>query len=756
MPRSLRIVVRASSLLVLIAAAQSSLCQQAAKQAVIADHPQARARGLVNIEELTDARGNRVRANVFTPEQAAINSEAINLAFRNMQVRGPQVDALYIPGKRFAVGPKIRLNYGYGGGALYGTGSIGDGGNYWTSTNAAAHSALIKVSHFDEPVIEIPTIGARLDGFTIYGWHQATTGTLPGKPITGASNASPIVISSAAHGLATGATVRIAGVVGTTAANGKWTVTRIDNDRFSLDGSAGNGDYARAPTQGVWIAPGITYAAVGVRLARADRGSPNFNTWLGPLSIVGCDTGIAVDFDPGQEGNTDNIYCPKLNFCVFGDCVKVTNRDLTSFVVGHLRVGHHPFGHEATAVSFPMENIFNFRKGGGLNAQFVNANQPCTAIRTADVGTGNQSYEIGTLRFDNDSPRNRVLVMELPRGIRVRAGMQYRDAGAAMTHPWVEWKHRGVLPDVGGYEHPDIEIDCREWRRDQAAGFPRRPIPGWPMPLFFRTSPFSSTKLWLSATDSDEWTVSEQPAEVDPRRTLRHVAAVADRSAAGNHLNESNQGEGPKLWAANFNHRDTLRFHTDVLFNDSPRDFDGATDLEIMFPILFLADGNGGAIIDCTGSRPSAGQRAWGIRATPNHEVQWFQQGGAQGEQVVTSHPLHKETPYLVHVRRIGATGEVFVLVDNAGGQRTGQLASELRPAAAGKLAAGPLAEGVTLSIGGQRTGARWTNWLEALLPDLIVDTALLTKSQLAERKHYLRAAYGVWDGTQLDAPSGQ
>jgi hypothetical protein len=40
---------------------------------------------------------------------------------------------------------------------------------------------------------------------------------------------------------------------------------------------------------------------------------------------------------------------------------------------------------------------------------------------------------------------------------------------------------------------------------------------------------------------------------------------------------------------------------------------------------------------------------------------------------------------------------------------------------------------------------------LEALLPDFILDTALLTNQQLAQRKHYLRAAYGVWEGTQLD-----
>jgi hypothetical protein len=721
--------------------------QQAAPAAAVPNS----GRGLVSIESLSDSRGNRVRANVFTAEQAAINSAALNLAFANMRNKGPQTDGLYIPAKRFAVGPKIRLNYGYGGAALFGTGSIGGGGTYWTSPNTASHSAFIKVSHFDEPVIEIPTVGARLDGFTIYGWHQATTGTLPGKAITGATNASPIVITSAGHGLSTGTTVRIGGVVGNTAANGRWTITKVSNDAFSLDGSTGNGQYAATPTQGVWGAPGITYAAAGVRLARADAGSPNTNTWLGPLSIIGCDTGIAVDFDPGQEFNTDNIYCPKLNFGVYGDCVKVTNKDVTSFTAAHIRVGHHPFGIGPTVASFALENIFNFRRGGGLNVQFVNTGQPCTAIRTGSPAPGGASYQIGMLRFDNDSHRNRVLVMEQPRAIRVRVAVQYRDSGASMSHPWVEWKHRGVVAGRDGYQHPDIEIDCREWRRDQAAGFPRRPVPGWPLPLFFTTNPFPSTKLWLTATDTSQWTADDQPADVDPRNTLRHVAAAIDRSGAGNHLAEPREGTGPKLWPENFNHRDTLRFQRQVLQKAAPAGLEAAEDLEIMFPIMLLVESNGGTILACENAQGS-NEQGWGIRVTPRNEIQWYQRSG-HGEQTVSSHALEKEKPYLVHIRRIGATGEVLLLVDNAGGERTEDLIGAPRAPAMARLDPGLLSSVDLLSIGGVRSGNAWASALDALLPDLFVDVALLTKPQLAERKRYLRAAYGVWEGTQLDEP---
>lgn len=66
--------------------------------------------------------------------------------------------------------------------------------------------------------------------------------------ITGASNAGPIVITETGHGRATGARVNIAGVLGNIAANNTyanpyWTITVIDANTYSLDGSTGNGVY---------------------------------------------------------------------------------------------------------------------------------------------------------------------------------------------------------------------------------------------------------------------------------------------------------------------------------------------------------------------------------------------------------------------------------------------------------------------------------------------------------------------------------
>jgi hypothetical protein len=59
--------------------------------------------------------------------------------------------------------------------------------------------------------------------------------------VTGASNASPIVITSANNGLQNGDLVEVVGVGGNTAANGIFTVANATVSTFELVGSTGNG-----------------------------------------------------------------------------------------------------------------------------------------------------------------------------------------------------------------------------------------------------------------------------------------------------------------------------------------------------------------------------------------------------------------------------------------------------------------------------------------------------------------------------------
>lgn len=87
--------------------------------------------------------------------------------------------------------------------------------------------------------------------------------------VTDATNATPIVVTSAGHGNATGDYVHVAGCEGNTAANNTkpsgtnllWRATKIDDNRFSLDGSSGNGAYSSIyiPERGSWSAGVFTW-----------------------------------------------------------------------------------------------------------------------------------------------------------------------------------------------------------------------------------------------------------------------------------------------------------------------------------------------------------------------------------------------------------------------------------------------------------------------------------------------------------------
>lgn len=102
-----------------------------------------------------------------------------------------------------------------------------------------------------------------LPTFRIYGpdgfVEDGTTGLRDSGSVTGATNATPIVITSSAHGLTTGAYVTISGVAGNTAANGTFTITRVNANEYSLNSSVGNGSYTSG---GAWNVAGLYEVSV--------------------------------------------------------------------------------------------------------------------------------------------------------------------------------------------------------------------------------------------------------------------------------------------------------------------------------------------------------------------------------------------------------------------------------------------------------------------------------------------------------------
>lgn len=111
----------------------------------------------------------------------------------------------------------------------------------WTAANvtkvtfpANADGTIDNGLQYDFQAADVDTAG------TFWVWFRVgdpKTGT-----ITDAVQANPVVITSAGHGLVTGDIITITGIAGMVELNGRtFTVTKIDNDTFSLNGEDGTG-----------------------------------------------------------------------------------------------------------------------------------------------------------------------------------------------------------------------------------------------------------------------------------------------------------------------------------------------------------------------------------------------------------------------------------------------------------------------------------------------------------------------------------
>ena len=103
----------------------------------------------------------------------------------------------------------------------------------------------------------VPTDADSFPTCRIYGpagvVHDVVTEYRDSGVITGATNATPIVITSADHGLTVGAVVVVSGVLGNTAANGTFVISAVTTNTFTLQSSVGNGAYTSG---GVWHVKG--------------------------------------------------------------------------------------------------------------------------------------------------------------------------------------------------------------------------------------------------------------------------------------------------------------------------------------------------------------------------------------------------------------------------------------------------------------------------------------------------------------------
>jgi hypothetical protein len=124
-----------------------------------------------------------------------------------------------------------------------------DGPSYLTINTTAPHGLITGwtveiadvMNNSDANGTFVVTV-ADADTFTIPIQGETETGTGGGWRLIGATNTIPIYITSYEHSLPDGASITINDVVGNSAANGSFTITRVDDHRFTLNSTTGTGN----------------------------------------------------------------------------------------------------------------------------------------------------------------------------------------------------------------------------------------------------------------------------------------------------------------------------------------------------------------------------------------------------------------------------------------------------------------------------------------------------------------------------------
>ena len=218
------------------------------------------------------------------------------------------------------------------------------------------------------------------------------TGTL-----SNATNAQPIVITSASHGMANNDLVGIWNVGGNTAANGVWSIANVTTNTFELEGSVGNGAYTSG---GSWRqlntarATAISYHQ-GMLVQTADK----TKKFLGTC----CTTDV--------QGETEQVFTNPGSLLLWNNYNAVLNRFILSDTTSHtytgtgVRVVRGLNSNVAKVVTgvvrhsmyYMLSSEFNFDSGDGQVSTGVGRN------RTGLINTSTRITDVGQFRHAGDS-----------------------------------------------------------------------------------------------------------------------------------------------------------------------------------------------------------------------------------------------------------------------------------------------------------------------------------------------------------------
>ena len=251
--------------------------------------------------------------------------------------------------------------------------------------------------------------------------------------VTNATNTSPILVTSANHGLKTGDSVTVVNVTGNTGANGTYFVTVFSSNDFYLDGSVGTGVYLSG---GSWTSPQQTKfltkfsfddEQLRILLNSYDevKTTPTgtvrtFMTVTGSmLSILGFNTTVVLKHTNAQTGGTVSLpnYIPPLAVQIFplrpGTYSTLTS--LAAMITERLQVLEF-FVSSVSELRFVFSNSAGFFTSVQINSGFYTGTQFAVHLtqQIQDIG-GNVrvSYDSTSRLFTFYDIYNQTFLMDM-------------------------------------------------------------------------------------------------------------------------------------------------------------------------------------------------------------------------------------------------------------------------------------------------------------------------------------------------------
>src|SRR4029077_1319359 len=148
--------------------------------------------------------------------------------------------------------------------------------------------------------------------------------------------------------------------------------------------------------------------SIGLRIA-GHTGLPTGKLYCPQLAIMGFDTAIHISAEP-RELNADNN---QFGYLWVQNCWTIFRSENFQTVCNQIQF---------LMAGGPCDVVFDNRKGGVLVADMISLNAPALVLKLGVLDNNTSSYEIRTLKVDNNAAGWRLVQMDNPGDVRLRIG----------------------------------------------------------------------------------------------------------------------------------------------------------------------------------------------------------------------------------------------------------------------------------------------------------------------------------------------